>query len=126
MATDLARRKTLVTAALMAPAAIWLFVFLVLPFIAMLVFAFGERAPEGGYQAAFTLEQFGKLPSRATAFWNTLILAPLGAFVCLVVAYPVAYFLAIKADQRGSLAGCAVPPCISCCNARAAAATACV
>ena len=84
----------------MAPAAIWLFVFLILPFIAMLVFAFGERAPEGGYQAAFTLEQFGKLPSRAAAFWNTLILAPLGAFVCLVVAYPVAYFLAIKADQR--------------------------
>jgi len=84
----------------MAPAAIWLFVFLVLPFIAMLVFAFGERAPEGGYQAAFTLQQFSKLPSRATAFWNTLILAPLGAFVCLVVAYPVAYYLAVKADRR--------------------------
>jgi spermidine/putrescine transport system permease protein len=100
MATDLARRKTLVTAALMAPAAIWLFVFLILPFIAMLVFAFGERAPEGGYQAAFTLQQFGNLPSRSTAFWNTLILAPLGAFVCLIVAYPVAYYLAVKADRR--------------------------
>ena len=94
------RRRNLVTAALMAPAALWLFVFLVLPFIAMLVFAFGERAPAGGYQAAFTFEQFANLPSRASAFWNTLILAPAGAFVCLVVAYPVAYFLALKADRR--------------------------
>ena len=100
MTTTTARRKTLVTAALMAPAAVWLFVFLVLPFIAMLVFAFGERAPEGGYQPAFTLAQFANLPSRATAFWNTMILAPIGAFVCLVVAYPVAYYLALKADPR--------------------------
>ena len=50
------------TAALAAPAALWLLVFLVLPFIAMLVFAFGERAPEGGYQPAFTFEQFANLP----------------------------------------------------------------
>ena len=49
----------------------WLFVFLVLPFIAIVVFAFGERAPEGGYQAAFTFAQFANLPSRAAAFWNT-------------------------------------------------------
>lgn len=100
MTTTTARRKTLITAALMAPAAVWLFVFLVLPFIAMLVFAFGERAPEGGYQPAFTLAQFANLPSRATAFWNTMILAPTGAFVCLIVAYPVAYYLALKADRR--------------------------
>jgi spermidine/putrescine transport system permease protein len=100
MTTTTARRKTLVTAALMAPAAIWLFVFLVLPFIAVLVFAFGERAPEGGYMPAFTLAQFANLPSRAAAFWNTLILAPVGAFVCLVVAYPVAYYLALRADRR--------------------------
>jgi spermidine/putrescine transport system permease protein len=100
MTITAARRKNLVTAALMAPAALWLFVFLVLPFMAMLVFAFGERAPEGGYQPAFTLAQFANLPSRATAFWNTMILAPVGAFVCLVVAYPVAYYLALKADPR--------------------------
>ncbi|MBL0373764.1 ABC transporter permease [Rhizobium sp. KVB221] len=94
------RRKNLTTAALMAPAALWLLVFLVLPFIAIIVFAFGERAPEGGYQAAFTFAQFANLPSRATAFWNTMILAPAGAFICLVVAYPVAYYLALKADRR--------------------------
>ena len=34
-------KRNLVTAALVAPAAAWLMIFLVLPFIAMLVFAFG-------------------------------------------------------------------------------------
>jgi spermidine/putrescine transport system permease protein len=100
MAMTAERKQALTTAGLMAPAALWMLVFLVLPFIAIIVFAFGERAPEGGYQAAFTLAQFANLPSRATAFFNTLILAPAGAFVCLLVGYPVAYFLAVKADRR--------------------------
>lgn len=100
MTTATDRRKHLITAGLMAPAALWLFVFLVLPFIAIVVFAFGERAPEGGYQAAFTLAQFASLGTRATAFWNTMVLAPAGAFICLIVAYPVAYYLALKSDRR--------------------------
>jgi spermidine/putrescine transport system permease protein len=93
-------KRTLVTTALLAPSGLWLFVFLVLPFAAMVIFSFGERAPAGGYQPAFTLAQYANLPARAAAFWNTLILAPVGAFVCLLVAYPAAYFLAVKADPR--------------------------
>ena len=96
-------RQNLVTATLLAPSALWLFIFLVLPFVAIVVFSLGERAPEGGYQAAFTLAQYANLPARATAFWNTMILAPVGAFACLVVAYPVAYYLAMRASQRWRL-----------------------
>jgi spermidine/putrescine transport system permease protein len=96
-------RRSLVTAALAAPAAVWLLLFLLLPFIAMLVFAFGHRAPEGGYMPGFTFEQFLNLPARATAFANTLLLAPAGALLCLVVAYPVAYYLALRADPRHRL-----------------------
>ena len=66
----------------------------------MVVFSFGERAPEGGYQASFTLAQYANLPARAAAYWNTLALAPAGAFLCLLVAYPAAYYLAVKADPR--------------------------
>ena len=103
MAMTASKRRNLVTAGLAAPAALWLLGFLVLPFLAMLVFAFGQRAPEGGYLPAFTFEQFLNLPARATAFANTLMLAPVGALLCLVVAYPVAYFLALRADPRHRL-----------------------
>ena len=41
---------------LLAPALTWLVLFLVLPFLAIIVFSVGERAPEGGYQAAFTVD----------------------------------------------------------------------
>ena len=74
-----------------------------LPFLAMLVFSFGQRAPEGGYLPAFTFEQFLNLPARATAFANTLMLAPVGAMLCLVVAYPVAYYLALRTEPRHRL-----------------------
>jgi len=96
-------RHNFLTALLLAPATAWLVVFLVLPFIAIAVFSVGERAPEGGYQAAFTLAQYANLPARATAFWNTMMLAPVGALACLLVAYPVAYYLALKAPQRWRL-----------------------
>jgi spermidine/putrescine transport system permease protein len=103
MALQAGTRRSLVTAGLAAPAAFWLAGFLVLPFLAMLVFSFGQRAPEGGYLPAFTFEQFLNLPARATAFANTLMLAPVGAMLCLVVAYPVAYYLALRAEPRHRL-----------------------
>ena len=103
MALTMTAKRRLVTTALLAPASLWLFVFLVLPFIAMVVFSVGERGPAGGYQAAFTFAQYANLPARSAAYWNTLLLAPVGAFFCLVVAYPTAYYLAVKASPRPRL-----------------------
>lgn len=103
MALDASRSRRWVTLALVAPAALWLTVFLVLPFVAILVFSVGERAPEGGYAPAFTVAQYLALPARAAAFWNTMVLAPIGAATCLLVAYPVAYWLAVKAPARWRL-----------------------
>jgi spermidine/putrescine transport system permease protein len=98
-----ATKRNLVTALLVGPAGLWLFFFLVLPFIAIIVFSVGKRAPEGGYQAAFTFEQFANLGSRAAAFVNTLVLAPIGAAACLLIAYPVAYYLALRASPERRL-----------------------
>ncbi|KNY16021.1 ABC transporter permease [Shinella sp. SUS2] len=103
MPLTMTTKRRLVTAALLAPASAWLFVFLVLPFIAMMVFSVGERGPAGGYQAAFTFAQYANLPARSAAYWNTLLLAPVGAFLCLTVAYPTAYYLAVKASPRHRL-----------------------
>lgn len=103
MALTMTAKRRLVTTVLLAPASLWLFVFLVLPFIAMVVFSVGERGPAGGYQAAFTFAQYLNLPARSAAYWNTLLLAPVGAFFCLVVAYPTAYYLAVKANPRHRL-----------------------
>ncbi|MCX7888942.1 MAG: ABC transporter permease [Rhodobacteraceae bacterium] len=73
---------------------------LVLPLVVVVVFSFGERAEAGGYAPAFTLDNYLNLGARATAFANTLTLAPLGTLACLVLAYPLAYFLAMRASPR--------------------------
>ncbi|WP_413720367.1 ABC transporter permease [Silicimonas sp. MF1-12-2] len=73
---------------------------LVLPLSVVLIFSFGERAPSGGWVPAFTFEQYANLPSRLTAFQNTLTLAPLGTLAALIIAYPLAYQLAVRTDQR--------------------------
>ena len=85
---------------LLMPAATWLLVMLVMPLAVIVVFSFGERAPAGGYVPAFTFEQYANLPARWAAFKNTLVLAPLGTLTALVVAYPLAYFLAVRASPR--------------------------
>lgn len=93
------QRRT-ATRLLLAPATLWLFGLLVLPLAVILVFSFGYRAPAGGYAPGFTLEQYANLPSRWTAFKNTLVLAPLGTVAALIFAYPLAYFLAVRADPK--------------------------
>jgi spermidine/putrescine transport system permease protein len=97
------RRAALVTFLLLAPAAAVFLVLLVLPMVVVLVLSFGERADAGGYQAAFTLAQYANLPARWAAFKNTLTLAPIGTLICLAIAYPLAYFLAVKASPRWKL-----------------------
>ncbi len=93
-------QRRLSTWLLLAPAGVWFAVMLVLPLCFILVFSFGERAAAGGYVPAFTFAQYANLPARGTAFLNTLTLAPLGTMLSLVIAYPLAYFLAMKADPK--------------------------
>ncbi len=73
---------------------------LVLPLVVVLVFSFGERGPAGGYVPAFSFDNYLNLGARWTAFKNTLALAPSGTLMCLLIAYPLAYFLAIRANPR--------------------------
>ena len=91
------------TAALLAPTSLWFLVMLIFPLIVILVFSFGERAAVGGYAGGFTLEQYANLPSRLKAFQNTMIIAPAGTLLSLLVAYPLAYYLALRVDRRYKL-----------------------
>lgn len=88
---------------LLAPAAAWFFIMLILPLSFVFVFSFGERGDAGGYVAAFTLEQYANLPARFAALKNTLILAPLGTAAAMLIAYPLAYQLAVRTDPKWRL-----------------------
>jgi spermidine/putrescine transport system permease protein len=91
------------TAALLVPSTLWFLLLLVMPLAVVIVFSFGERHPAGGYLPAFSLANYLNLPARWTAFQNTLVLAPLGTIVCLIAAYPLAYWLAVRVERRRRL-----------------------
>jgi spermidine/putrescine transport system permease protein len=93
----------LTTALLLAPAAFWFLMLLILPLAVVIVYSFGERAATGGYQAGFTFANYLNLPARLTAFRNTLTLAPMGTLICLLIGYPLAYFLAVKSTAKSRL-----------------------
>jgi spermidine/putrescine transport system permease protein len=85
---------------LLAPAGAWFLVMLIIPLTVVFIFSFGERAPSGGVVLAFTFEQYGNLPARWAAFKNTMTLAPVGTLSALLIAYPLAYFLAVKVSSK--------------------------
>lgn len=93
-------RRRGAAALLVLPTALWYVGFLIAPLVVLLVMSFGERSPNGGYAPALTLEQYGNLTTRLTPLTNTLGLAALNTVICLLVAFPVAYTLALKV--RGS------------------------
>lgn len=94
------RPRPRVAALLALPTALWYVGFLIAPLIVLVVMSVGERSPNGGYTPAFTLDQYANLSTRFTPLTNTLGLAALNTVICLLVAFPVAYTLALKV--RGS------------------------
>lgn len=96
-------RSKAATVLLLLPAATWYALLLLVPLVILLVFSFGGRAPEGGYRPDFTFENYAELPTRSTAFINALWMATAGTALCLVVGFPLAYYLATRAGSRRTL-----------------------
>jgi spermidine/putrescine transport system permease protein len=98
--------NTLLTGLLIAPAGLWYMVLLVAPLAIVVVFSFGVRAPNGGYQPALTLDNYIRLftqPERLEPFITSLWMAVAGTIGCLLVGLPLAYFMATRAGRRKGL-----------------------
>jgi spermidine/putrescine transport system permease protein len=88
---------------LLAPAVIWYGIFFLAPLINMVVISFGESSGYGGPPAlGFHLDSYRQLlnPLYLKVFGTTLRMAFLGTAACLVVGYPLAYFLATRAGRH--------------------------
>lgn len=70
------------------------------PMIMLFVVAVGQRSPSGGYTPGFTLENFGDVLNRLTPVRNTFEYSIIGTAITLVVAYPLAYYLALRAGKK--------------------------
>jgi spermidine/putrescine transport system permease protein len=96
-------RSRLITTFLLAPAGIWYAVMLVLPLAIVVVFSFGRRAKNGGYEPALILDNYVRAIEKSDPFVTSLQMAIAGTIGCLLVGLPLAYFLATRAGRRKGL-----------------------
>lgn len=86
---------------LACPALVWQVFFLFLPVCVLLLYSFFELIP-GHWLGSFTFDYYRQIVhSRALwAILNSSILALITSTICFVLAYPLAYFLAIKVAKK--------------------------
>ncbi len=100
---------------LIAPATLWLILFLVVPLASIIVFSFWSQTPQGmepdfslsNYGEYFYVEEFWDPESRRylqpsvflKTLGNTVYYTLLVMLICLIVGYPIAYFLAMRVTE---------------------------
>jgi spermidine/putrescine transport system permease protein len=97
------RRERLLTGLLLLPAGAWYLGLLVAPILIVFVYSFGTRDPNGGYAPALSLDNYAIVFQRPTPFITSILLALSGTALCLLVAFPLAYFIASRAGKRKGL-----------------------
>ena len=97
MSTPLAHPRLL-----MAPALVWLAVFLVVPCLLVLANAFFLRGVYGGIEYVLTLENFERAfdPLYAGIFLTSARVAGLATLLAILIGYPAAYAIAMAPARR--------------------------
>lgn len=101
------------------PTTVWLFVLLIIPLLLTLVVSFGQRSPDGGVIYTFTLDNYTRLfgystdcpagqsacfdPLYVNILLRSLSLAFNTTVFVIMLAYPLAYFIARSHPKRRNL-----------------------
>ncbi|MBQ7872460.1 MAG: ABC transporter permease [Clostridia bacterium] len=87
-------KKSFMSSIAAAPHIFWAILFIVLPLLIVIVYAFTD--PEG----AFTLENVTSLKDYVSIFGLSIELSVIATFICLLVGYPLAYIIARSKPQH--------------------------
>lgn len=94
-------RKRTSLLVLLLPATIFLVIFFVVPLLILLLYSFLERGNYGGINWIFTLDNYQRLGNGI--YWGVLgrscWLAFLTTIACLLIGYPIAFFIATRSKQ---------------------------
>lgn len=86
---------------LISPSLLWLVVFFLLPLMLVLAISFGQRGTYGGVRWLLTLENYARFfdPLYLRIFWRTLTIALATTVICLLIGYPMAFFIATRPER---------------------------
>lgn len=88
---------------LAAPYVVWMALFTVIPILMMVVYAFTQEivvdAETGEKAVRFTLNNFTQMGTYAVVFFRSFKLALIATAVCLLIGYPISYWMAKEGAQ---------------------------
>ncbi len=89
-------RKTRQLLLLLLPPTLWLVIFFIIPLVIVLIYSFLERGTYGGITWEFTLRNYQRLANDLylNIFARSLGMAALTTLICLIIGYPLAFFIA--------------------------------
>ncbi len=95
------RREQLQTGLMLAPSVLLLALFILLPLCVVFAYSFALRDPYGAVLPGFTLDNYRELVQGVylRVLMNSFSLAAWTTGLCLLIGYPVAYFIAFKAGR---------------------------
>ena len=101
MRNNLAKRA-FNSAALLGPSVLWLGLFFLAPLCLIVVYSLAQRGVYGGVQWVFGLGNYIRSfnPLYLSVYWRSLVIAAATTIICLMVSYPVAYYIALKSSQK--------------------------
>ena len=89
-------------AGLLAPVTFWLGLFFLVPLLFILAYSFGTSGIYGGITLGFNPGNYLRVfdPLYLEIVGRTLVIALINTFLCLLLGYPLAYFIAFKGGSR--------------------------
>lgn len=99
------RRRLRGSAGLLAlPIAAWLIFFFIVPFGLILWYSFGDK-PSMYVTHSNEVLSFGRYlealdPAFLTTFWRSIQIAVMGTALCLLIGFPIAYWMAVKLSPK--------------------------
>jgi spermidine/putrescine transport system permease protein len=97
---SLHRRRTLLPWIFLGPGLAWLIVFFAIPLVNQLNVSLQTGDPETGYTFTWAFSTYADAVSEySTQFLRSIGYAATATVLCLVIAFPLAYFIAFKAGR---------------------------
>lgn len=99
------KRKSFNNEIMCAPLTLWVVALIILPILYLLFMSFMTKGPMGTVKYIFSIESYRRIlePEYFTVVKKSLYIATISTVACIVLGYPLAYFIASKKKMSGTL-----------------------
>lgn len=98
------KRNTIPALTMAGPVTFWMMVFVLLPLFYVIFISFMQRDAFGGIDYHFTISNYTEIlqPVYLKVIWKSMKLACLTTAICILIGYPLAYYIARKPSKTAA------------------------